>query len=60
MNVQPVAPIEKPVVIDGQVVIRTMLPCGVTFDHRAMDGAPLGKFITKLRDLLTNPELMLL
>ena len=31
-----------------------------TFDHRAMDGEPLARFIRKLSDLLTNPELMLL
>jgi pyruvate/2-oxoglutarate dehydrogenase complex dihydrolipoamide acyltransferase (E2) component len=60
MNFQPGTPIEKPVVIDGQIAIRTILPCGVTFDHRAMDGEPVGRFVKTLRDLLTNPELMLL
>lgn len=60
MNVQPGTPIEKPVVVDGHIVIRTILPFGSTFDHRAMDGVPSGRFTTRLRDLLANPELMLL
>lgn len=60
MNFQPGTPVEKPVVVDGKIEIRTLLPCGVTFDHRAMDGEPLGRFVRKIRDLLSNPELMLL
>jgi pyruvate dehydrogenase E2 component (dihydrolipoamide acetyltransferase) len=60
VNFQPGTAIEKPVVIDGQVVTRTMLPCGLSFDHRAMDGEPIGRFIKKLTELLSNPELMLL
>jgi len=60
LNFQPGSPIERPVVVDGQVVVRTMLACGLSFDHRAMDGEPVGRFVRKLADLLTNPELMVL
>jgi pyruvate/2-oxoglutarate dehydrogenase complex dihydrolipoamide acyltransferase (E2) component len=60
LNFQPGSPIEKPVVIDGQVVIRTMLPCGLSFDHRAVDGEPVARFNRAISDLLSNPELMLL
>lgn len=60
INFQPGSPIEKPVVVDGQVAVRSMLPCGLSFDHRAMDGAPVGKFVQTLIDLLAHPELMLL
>jgi pyruvate/2-oxoglutarate dehydrogenase complex dihydrolipoamide acyltransferase (E2) component len=60
INFQPGSPIDKPVVVDGQVAVRTMLPCGLSFDHRAMDGAPVGKFIQTLIDLLAHPEMMLL
>ena len=60
VNFQPGTPIEKPVVVDGQVVVRSMLPCGLSFDHRAVDGAPIGRFVQKLIDLLGHPELMLL
>jgi pyruvate/2-oxoglutarate dehydrogenase complex dihydrolipoamide acyltransferase (E2) component len=60
VNFQPGTPIEKPVVVDGQVVVRILLPCGLSFDHRAMDGEPVGRFVKKLIDLLGHPELMLL
>ena len=60
LNFQPGSPIERPVVVEGQVVVRTMLACGLSFDHRAMDGEPVGRFVRKLADLLTNPELMVL
>ncbi len=60
VNFQPGSPIDKPVVVDGQVAVRSMLPCGLSFDHRAVDGAPVGRFVQKLNDLLSHPELMLL
>ncbi len=60
VNFQPGSPLEKPVVVDGQVVVRSMLPCGLSFDHRAMDGEPVGRFVQKLIDFLGHPELMLL
>lgn len=60
VNFQPGTPIEKPVVVDGQIAIHEMLPCGLTFDHRAMDGQPIGRFMKKLGELLAHPELMLL
>lgn len=59
-NFQPGTPIEKPVVVDGAIVIRTMLPCGLSFDHRAMDGVPVARFNRKIADLLSHPELMVL
>lgn len=60
LNFQPGSPIEKPVVVDGQIVVRTMLPCGLSFDHRAVDGEPVARFNRAISDLLANPELMLL
>jgi len=57
---QPGTPIKKPVVVDEQIVVRDILPCGVNFDHRAADGVPIGGFIRKISDLLSNPELMIL
>jgi pyruvate/2-oxoglutarate dehydrogenase complex dihydrolipoamide acyltransferase (E2) component len=60
VNFQPGSPLEKPIVVDGQVAVRSMLPCGLSFDHRAVDGEPIGRFAKKLIDLLAHPELMLL
>lgn len=56
---QPGTPKRSPVVNDEQVVIRDILPCGLTFDHRATDGAPVAEFVRVITDLLGNPELML-
>ena len=57
---QPGTPIDKPIAVDGEVVVRPMLPCSLTFDHRAMDGEPPSRLIRRLADLLSNPELMVL
>lgn len=57
----PNAPIRKPVVSEGgEIEIRTMAPCCLTFDHRAMDGEPAALFGRKLNEYLSKPELMLL
>jgi len=53
---QPGSPKKSCVVEDDQIVIRDILPCGLTFDHRAMDGEPVGVFGRTISDLLTNPE----
>jgi len=53
---QPGTPKRACVVEDEQVVIRDILPCGLTFDHRAMDGEPVGAFGKLISDLLSNPE----
>lgn len=60
LNFQPGSPIEKPVVVDGQITVRTILPCGLSFDHRAVDGEPVARFNRAISDLLANPELALL
>ncbi|MDX1404236.1 MAG: 2-oxo acid dehydrogenase subunit E2 [Woeseiaceae bacterium] len=40
---------EKPVVRNGEIVIRSMLPLTGTFDHRIMDGAQIGKLARGIR-----------
>ena len=61
MAFQPGTPKRTPVVTDDdQIIVRDILPCGLTFDHRAVDGGPIGDFTRKITDLLSNPELMLL
>lgn len=57
----PGAPVRRPVVRDdGQVAAGSILPCCLTFDHRALDGEPAARLAGKLTDLLGHPELMLL
>lgn len=45
---------EKPVVENGQVVIRPVMPLSLTFDHRVLDGAYAIRFLNKLIELLQN------
>jgi pyruvate dehydrogenase E2 component (dihydrolipoamide acetyltransferase) len=57
----PGAPVRKPVVRDdGQIVAGSILPCCLTFDHRALDGEPAARLAKALTELLGQPELMLL
>jgi len=49
--------VEKPAVVDGQVVIRPMVWLSLTFDHRLVDGAPAARFLSALADRLgVRPE----
>ena len=50
------APIDKPVVVDGEIVIRQIMHISVTFDHRALDGVPVAEFIHTLKSNLEDPK----
>jgi pyruvate dehydrogenase E2 component (dihydrolipoamide acetyltransferase) len=50
----------KPVVRDGQIVVRTMLPLSISFDHRVVDGADVVRFLTLVMRLLEDPTQLLL
>lgn len=47
---------EKPVVKNGEVVIRTMLPLTGTFDHRIVDGLQIGKLARGIRRNFRKPK----
>jgi 2-oxoisovalerate dehydrogenase E2 component (dihydrolipoyl transacylase) len=47
--------IERPVVINGQVVVRTMMNLSSCFDHRFVDGFDAAEMIQALKDLLEQP-----
>lgn len=51
---------ERPAVVDGQVVVRSMMPVSLTFDHRVLDGAPVAAFLARLGELVQNPELLII
>lgn len=51
---------EKPVVVDGRIVVRRMLPLSLSYDHRIIDGASGAKLLNVLKDLLMDPEVLLL
>jgi pyruvate dehydrogenase E2 component (dihydrolipoyllysine-residue acetyltransferase) len=51
--------VKKPVVRDDQVVIRTMMPLTIAFDHRVLDGADAARFMSHIIKLLEDPMRML-
>ncbi|MCP3859994.1 MAG: 2-oxo acid dehydrogenase subunit E2, partial [Phycisphaeraceae bacterium] len=46
---------EKPVVRDGEIVIRKILPLTLAFDHRVADGADAARFVSELIRQLSDP-----
>jgi pyruvate dehydrogenase E2 component (dihydrolipoamide acetyltransferase) len=50
----------RPVVIDGEVVVRPTMSLTCAFDHRIVDGAQVAAFLRELRELIEAPELALL
>lgn len=50
----------QPVVKDGQVVPRLMLPLSLTYDHRVIDGADGARFTTRLVQLFSDPLRLLM
>ncbi|MEQ8166600.1 MAG: dihydrolipoamide acetyltransferase family protein, partial [Alphaproteobacteria bacterium] len=48
----------RPVFINNQVTVRTMMNLSASFDHRIVDGYDAAKFIQRLKRLLENPALI--
>jgi len=51
---------EKPVVVNGEIVIRPMMTASLSFDHRVIDGAPAAEFLAEVKRILENPYEMIL
>ncbi|HLB70728.1 MAG: dihydrolipoamide acetyltransferase family protein [Candidatus Methanoperedens sp.] len=51
---------DMPVVIEGEIKIRKILPLVLSFDHRVLDGAQAARFMNTLKDHLEDPDLLLL
>ncbi len=51
---------EKPVVEDGEIVVRRRMRVTMSCDHRVVDGATGARFLATLRGMLENPLTMLL
>jgi pyruvate dehydrogenase E2 component (dihydrolipoamide acetyltransferase) len=51
---------QKPVVVDGQVVVRHRMRLTGSFDHRIIDGAMGAQFLQELKRILENPVQLLL
>ncbi|MFN5920522.1 MAG: 2-oxoglutarate dehydrogenase complex dihydrolipoyllysine-residue succinyltransferase [Bacteroidota bacterium] len=51
--------VERPVVRDGQIVIRPMMYVALSYDHRIIDGRESVGFLVKVKQCLENPTLLL-
>jgi 2-oxoglutarate dehydrogenase E2 component (dihydrolipoamide succinyltransferase) len=51
---------ERPVVSDGAVVIRPMMYVALSYDHRLVDGRESVQFLARIKDLIEDPEGLLL
>jgi 2-oxoglutarate dehydrogenase E2 component (dihydrolipoamide succinyltransferase) len=52
--------VERPVVVDGQIVIRPMMYIALSYDHRVIDGSTSVTFLVRVKELLEDPTKMLL
>jgi 2-oxoglutarate dehydrogenase E2 component (dihydrolipoamide succinyltransferase) len=51
---------ERPVGVNGQVVLRPMMYVALTYDHRIVDGAEAVKFLVRVKELVEDPGALLL
>ena len=51
---------QRPVAINGQVVIRPMMYVALTYDHRIVDGREAVQFLVRVKELVEDPETLLL
>lgn len=51
--------INKPVVEGNEVKIRPMMMLSLSFDHRIVDGAPAAQFLSRIKEILENPSIMI-
>jgi 2-oxoglutarate dehydrogenase E2 component (dihydrolipoamide succinyltransferase) len=51
---------DRPIVADGQVVIRPMMYVALSYDHRIVDGREAVQFLVRVKELIEDPEALLL
>jgi 2-oxoglutarate dehydrogenase E2 component (dihydrolipoamide succinyltransferase) len=51
---------ERPVVVDGQIVIRPMMYLALSYDHRVIDGSTSVTFLVRVKELLEDPTKLLM
>jgi len=50
---------ERPIAVNGQVVIKPMMYLALSYDHRIIDGRESVSFLVRVKELLETPELLL-
>ncbi len=51
---------DRPVVVDGEIVVRPMMYLALTYDHRIIDGKDAVLFLVAIKEMLEDPARMLL
>ena len=51
---------QRPVAIDGQVVIRPMMYMALSYDHRIVDGREAVSFLVRIKECIESPERLML
>ena len=51
---------ERPIALNGEVVIRPMMYLALSYDHRIVDGSEAVRFLVRVKELLEDPERLLL
>ncbi|HNP85390.1 MAG TPA: 2-oxoglutarate dehydrogenase complex dihydrolipoyllysine-residue succinyltransferase [Kouleothrix sp.] len=51
---------ERPIALNGQVVIRPMMYIALSYDHRIIDGSTAVRFLVRMKELVEDPEALLL
>ncbi|HRQ33320.1 MAG TPA: 2-oxoglutarate dehydrogenase complex dihydrolipoyllysine-residue succinyltransferase, partial [Anaerolineales bacterium] len=51
---------ERPIVINGQIVARPMMYLALSYDHRIVDGREAVQFLVHIKELIEDPERLLL
>jgi 2-oxoglutarate dehydrogenase E2 component (dihydrolipoamide succinyltransferase) len=51
---------DRPVVVAGQIVIRPMMYLALSYDHRIVDGREAVQFLVRVKELIEDPETLLL
>lgn len=52
--------VERPVVVDGEIVIRPIMYVALSYDHRIVDGSEAVRFLYRIKELIEDPEELLL
>ena len=51
---------DRPMVVDGEIVIRPMMYVALSYDHRIVDGREAVQFLVKVKELIEDPETLLI
>ena len=51
---------QYPIALNGQVAIRPMMYLALSYDHRIVDGSEAVRFLVRVKELIEDPESLLL